>query len=93
MFARIAVGTFVENQYFMLERDLVHMIENFIKHLPRFREEELEPDSRVILKAVEAHHGIFVERAKGVYSFAHLTFQEYFTAKYSISWTMCGKAP
>lgn len=30
------------------------------------------------------HHGFFVERAKNVYSFAHLTFQEYFTAKYII---------
>ena len=84
MFTRIAVGTFVENQYFIADRDLVRMIEKFIEHLPGFKEEELEPDSRAILKAIEAQHGIFVERAKGVYSFAHLTFQEYFTAKYIV---------
>ncbi len=82
MFARIAIGTFIENQYFIQERDLTRMIEKFIEHLPGFKEEELEPDSKVILKAIEAQHGIFVERFKGVYSFAHLTFQEYFTAKY-----------
>lgn len=36
------------------------------------------------MKAIEAQHGIFVERAKGIYSFSHLTFQEYFTAKYIV---------
>jgi predicted NACHT family NTPase len=37
-----------------------------------------------VLKAIEAQHGIFVERARGIYSFSHLTFQEYFTAKYIV---------
>ncbi len=84
MFARIAVGTFMENQYFINERKLIQMIERFVEHLPGFKEEELEPDSKNILKAIESQHGIFVERAKGVYSFAHLTFQEYFTANYIV---------
>lgn len=82
MFARIAIEAFEKNQYFMQERDLERMISTFVEHLPGSREEELEPDSQAILKAIEAQHGIFVERAKNVYSFAHLTFQEYFTAKY-----------
>lgn len=82
MFARIAIGTFIENQYFILERDLIRMIERFIEHLPGVKEEEAAPDSIMVLKAIEAQHGIFVERAKGIYSFSHLSFQEYFTAKY-----------
>ena len=30
----------------------------------------------------ESHHGLLVERATDIYSFSHLTFHEYFTAKY-----------
>ncbi len=31
---------------------------------------------------VESQHGLLVERAKGIYSFSHLTFQEFLTAQY-----------
>lgn len=81
MFARIAFGAFTENEYFIRERTLAKMIEKYIENLPGFNPAELEPDSHAVLRAIAAHHGIFVERANGVYSFAHLTFQEYFTAK------------
>ena len=37
-----------------------------------------------MLKQIEAQHGLIVERAKGIYSFSHLTLQEYFTASYLI---------
>lgn len=84
MFARIAYGSFSENQYFLRERTLAKMIEQYIENLPGFKPAELEPDSRTVLKSIEVQHGIFVERAKDVYSFAHLTFQEYFTAKYIV---------
>lgn len=84
MFARIAFGTFSENEYFIRERTLAKMIEKYIENLPGFNPAELEPDSRAVLQAIAAQHGIFVERAKDVFSFAHLTFQEYFTAKYIV---------
>jgi len=84
MFARIAWGTFTENMYFVPERILTKQIEKFIEHLPGFKPEELDVDSHAVLKSIEAQHGIFVERAKKVHSFAHLTFQEYFTAKYIV---------
>lgn len=87
MFARIAWGTFGENMYFIPERTLTRQIEQYIKNLPGFKPEESEPDSYTVLKAIEAQHGIFVERAKKVHSFAHLTFQEYFTAKYIVDST------
>ena len=38
-------------------------------------------DSEAVLKSIEAQHGLFVERAKSIYSFSHLTFQEYFAAR------------
>ncbi|MFM9949980.1 MAG: NACHT domain-containing protein [Saprospiraceae bacterium] len=84
MFARIAFGSFSANEYFMRGQTLAKMIEHYIENLPGFNPAELEPDSRAVLKSIEAQHGIFVERAKDVYSFAHLTFQEYFTAKYIV---------
>jgi predicted NACHT family NTPase len=39
-------------------------------------------DSEAVLDAVEAQHGLLIERAQGFWSFSHLTFQEYFTAKW-----------
>ncbi|MEW6737140.1 MAG: NACHT domain-containing protein [Acidobacteriota bacterium] len=84
LFSRIAAITFEAGQYFIPQRTLERAIADFIRHLPGTKEEDLEPDSEAILKAIEAQHGIFVERARGIYSFSHLTFQEYFTAKYVV---------
>jgi predicted NACHT family NTPase len=90
MFARIAWGTFKENMYFIPERILTKQIERYIQNLPGFKPEELEPDSHAVLRAIEAQHGIFVERAKKIHSFAHLTFQEFFTAKHLVDTTLNG---
>ena len=37
--------------------------------------------SDVVLRSIESQHGLLVARAKEIYSFSHLTFQEYFTAR------------
>jgi predicted NACHT family NTPase len=39
-------------------------------------------DSEAVLDAVAAQHGLLIEQAQGFWSFSHLTFQEYFTAKW-----------
>jgi hypothetical protein len=39
-------------------------------------------DSEAVLEAVEAQHGLLIKRAHGFWSFSHLTFQEYFAAKW-----------
>lgn len=39
-------------------------------------------DGNEIIRQVEAQHGLIVERAIGIYTFSHLTIQEYFTACY-----------
>lgn len=81
MFSRIAASTFEKKQYFLPQRVLEKQIASYIQNLPEAREETLDFDSESILKEIEAQHGIFVERASRIYSFSHLTFQEYFTAR------------
>lgn len=83
MFARIAVQTFEKNDYFVKKDKLARMIEDYLRQLPN-APPEAEIDGEAVLKAIEAQHSIFVERAQNIYSFSHLTFQEYFTAKYII---------
>jgi predicted NACHT family NTPase len=39
-------------------------------------------DSEAVLDAVAAQHGLVIEQAQQIWSFSHLTFQEYFTAKW-----------
>lgn len=80
MFARIAAKSFQEGKYFFSQNDLTKQIIRYLQQLPGAEDGE-EIDGDTILKAIEAQHGIFTERAHRIYSFSHLTFQEYFTAK------------
>ncbi|HKC66110.1 MAG TPA: NACHT domain-containing protein, partial [Pyrinomonadaceae bacterium] len=84
MLARIAAETFEKNEYFIPQAELERYITDYVKNIPPHDVDEAT-DGEVILKAMEAQHGIFVERAYKVYSFSHLTFQEYFTAKYIVA--------
>jgi predicted NACHT family NTPase len=38
-------------------------------------------DSKVVLKLLTVGHGLLVERSQGIYSFSHVAFQKYLTAK------------
>jgi predicted NACHT family NTPase len=80
MLARIAAETFERNEYFIPQAELERRITDFVKNVPPHDTNEAT-DGEAILKEIEARHGIFIERAHKVYSFSHLTFQEYFTAK------------
>lgn len=82
LLSQLAAETFVNDQYFFKRQFAEKMIADFIQHLPEAKETKIEADSEVILKAIESQHGILVERAANIYSFSHLTFQEYFTALY-----------
>ncbi len=39
-------------------------------------------ESRTVLQAIAQQHGLLIERAHGIWSFSHLTFQEYLVAKW-----------
>lgn len=80
----IAFNTFKEKEFFFSQEDAKNYIKEYIQNLRSNadREQEaLQLDSEAILHAIEAQHGLLVERAKGIYSFSHLTFHEYFTAR------------
>ncbi|MBD2187745.1 NACHT C-terminal helical domain 2-containing protein [Pseudanabaena mucicola] len=83
MLGQIAFNTFVNGEYFFRQEDLQRQIKDYICNLPDASADPdaLRLDSEAVLKAIEHHHGLLVERARNIYSFSHLTFQEYFTAQ------------
>ncbi|MCC3434400.1 MAG: NACHT domain-containing protein [Oscillatoriales cyanobacterium] len=82
LLSQIALTTFERGDYFFKQKELEQYIADYIRHLPNAQNEPevLQLDSEAVLKSIEAQHGLLVERAQKIYSFSHLTFQEYFTA-------------
>ena len=66
--------------FFLSENQLIDQIKEFDK---RSNNIPSTCDASKILEIV-VEQGLFVERASGVYSFSHLTFQEYLTANYIV---------
>ncbi len=83
LLSQLAAITFSQGDYFFEETTLQHLIADYLRTLPNFQtdESDLELDSMAVLKSIEAQHGLLVERARRIYSFSHLTFQEYFPAR------------
>jgi len=78
MLAFIAKQNFEEGNYFIRTDVLARQIEKFLTQSLKIN--DFPQDGERMIKAIEAQHGVLVERAHSIYSFSHLTFQEYFTA-------------
>jgi len=83
LLSQIAKTTFEAGNYFFKQKEAERQITAYIENLPDASTdpEALQLDSEAVLKSIEAQHGLFVERARNIYSFSHLTFHEYFAAR------------
>ncbi|MDZ8257724.1 NACHT domain-containing NTPase [Nostoc sp. ChiQUE01b] len=83
LLSKIALTTFEGSEYFFKQKVAEQYITEYIRNLPgaNIDEEALQLDSEQVLRSIEHHHGLVVARAKRIYSFSHLTFHEYFTAR------------
>lgn len=83
----LAATTFEDGNYFFEKGEIEQLIADYLTTLPGASSdpETLRLNSEAVLKAIEAQHGLLVERAQGVYSFSHLTFQEYLTARHIVA--------
>jgi len=86
LLSQVAAITFERGDYFFEQDKIQGYIADYLRTLPNAITDpvKLKGDSEAVLKSIEAQHGLLVERAKGIYSFSHLTFQEYFTARYFV---------
>lgn len=79
LLSEIAYTGFKSDRLFFSQRDIVQQIKTFLasnlnapQHL----------DGESVLDAIAVQQGILVERAEDIFSFSHLTLQEYLTAQY-----------
>ncbi|MTJ51662.1 NACHT domain-containing NTPase [Anabaena sp. UHCC 0253] len=83
LLSQIAAATFEKGQYFFEQRIIEQYIGDYIQNLTKLPmdADELQIESEAALKAIESQHGLLAERARGIFSFSYLAFQEYFTAR------------
>jgi hypothetical protein len=79
LLSEIAYTGFDTDKLFFSQREVVEEIKTFLEgnlNVPKHL------DGEAVLNAIAVQQGILVERAEDVYSFSHLTLQEYLTAQY-----------
>ena len=84
LLSQLAFTTFTAGNYLFNQKDAEGLIQDYLQNLPdnQTDSEALRPESETILKFIESEHGLLVKRAQGIYSFSHVAFHEYFTARY-----------
>lgn len=76
LLGHIAVSKFKLKDQFVLfqEEEIKTYVADYLKISSQ--------QSKEVIKSIEAQHGLLIERAYQIYSFSHLTFQEYFAARW-----------
>lgn len=81
---QVAAVTLTQQKYCFTQSQGEHYIGDYLQTLPDYQDVDpvsLQIQSQGILKAIEYHHGVWVERSRRLYSFANLTVQQYLTAR------------
>jgi NACHT domain len=81
MLAEIAYSNFITNNLFFQHAEIVNQIEQILREMLT---EEKRIYGQNVLRAIEDQHGILVNRYGDIYSFSHLTLQEFLTAKHVV---------
>ncbi|QLE55633.1 NACHT domain-containing NTPase [Nostoc sp. TCL26-01] len=83
LLSHIAIISFYQQHYWFTETQIKQIIADYLCSLPNANTDldALELESGAVLQMMEMQHGLLVEKAKGIYAFSHLIFQEYFTAR------------
>jgi predicted NACHT family NTPase len=61
--------------------DALPVVTSWFRRLPEWNETEQEIDAEEVLVQLEAQHGVVIQRSRGTFSFAHLSIQEFLTAR------------
>lgn len=81
MLAEIAYNNFIKDNLFFQQGEIAPQVEQILKEMLL---NEKIIDGRAVLRAIEEQHGVLVGRTEDVYSFSHLTLQEFLTAKHIV---------
>lgn len=83
LLTEIANFGFNKDSFYYKRQDLINIIIKYLQKTIDKNEQQLEKlllNSEIILNNFETQDGLLIEIAKDIYTFSHLTFQEYLTA-------------
>jgi len=89
MFSRIAYDGFIQGEILFAQADLGVQLKAYLLHLPEVHD-AVDIDAEAVLREIVEQHGIFAEQSRGLFSFAHLTFQEYYAARHILESSAIG---
>jgi len=82
MLETVAADFYFKSRTVFRTREVAERVERFLKSLPDHENALNRVEGAEVVRQIEAQHGLLVERARDLYSFSHLTVQEYFSASY-----------
>ena len=89
LYAQLAYVNFEKGELYFEQEKLEKQITSVLRNILG-ESNSLSIDGSVILPKLVTQHGILMRRGHRTYAFAHLTFQEYYTAKHIVSNTDTG---